>query len=314
MDNLPWNTFMYDNTQQTNFDGADYVVFYPQKRFVRFDLSYIIFGNPYTQIIKRALIFAYLNPSQSNETLKQIIIAINCKCQTTLSDSKIYEIYKEVLILKKDPQLLQIIQAAKPNAKEYRAFVLNPNVPQEQRNKIQGIARGQYRKKKAIEQIRNVINNWRVQWGKPTAKKIASKSKMRERKVASYLPLLKKEKQKATSLIVPKKKNKTFKLLWKTLIEWDLTNGVPTNKDLEKVTGIGLSTIEVYSPQFKKLKKKLREILKNKDDKRTSFTSYFAPFDDKNFVLQENDKNEKVVIDYINEIILDAQIEFFEIV
>ena len=99
--------------------------------------------------------------------------------------------------------------------------------------------------------------------------------------------------------------NKTFKLLWNTLLNWNLSNGVPTNKDLVKSTGLGLSTIEVYSPKLKMLKKKMRAVIKDKEDKRSKITSEFAPFDHKCYVNQGSD----VADELQNEMIIDSQFE-----
>ena len=117
------------------------------------------------------------------------------------------------------------------------------------------------------------------------------------------MPLLKAEREKAASIKIEKKPNKTFKLLWNTLLFWDLEKGVPTNADLAAATGVGLSTIEVYSPRLKSLKKKIRTAIKNTEEK--TITPHFAPFDSKGFVNNDPDEADEVQ----NELIMDLQCE-----
>ncbi|WP_282055670.1 hypothetical protein [Maribacter luteus] len=302
---LEWSTFNNNNVHTLDFKGADYLVYYPEKQFVHFHLPQILFGSTYQQLMRYLLTFIYLNPDQTDDVFKEVLIALHINCENKISDSEIQKILEEAILLKNDPDLETIVlQANKHEKKNFKGSVINPEVPSDKKGAIKGIARGDYQRTKTTEQIKTTLTNWNPYWGEPTNKLIANKAKLSLKQVNTYIPLLKSERKKASLIKKPRPSNKTFKLLWKTLLNWDLSIGIPTNKDLVKATGLGLSTIEVYSPSLKGLKKKIRAAIKDKNDNRTRMSIEFAPFDQKNYVNQEAGTTTEEIQ---NEMIEDSQ-------
>jgi len=303
---LDWSRFNYNNVHTLDFKDADYLVFYPKKQIITFHLPTLIIGSTYHQLMRYLLTFIYLNPDETEEVCKEVLIALHINCQNKISDTKIQEIFDEAILLMNHPDLEStVLLAYKPQQTCYKGYVINPEVAEEKMHGVKGIARGEYRRTKTKGRIQNVLENWNPYWGKPTNKIIAKRARLTLKQVSTYMPLLKSERKKASLIQKPKPMNKTFKMLWNTLLNWDLSNGVPTNKDLVKSTGLGLSTIEVYSPKLKMLKKKMRAVIKDKNDKRTKIISEFAPFDHKCYVNQESDVEDELQ----NEMLIGSQSE-----
>ena len=181
---------------------------------------------------------------------------------------------------------------------------MNPNLSKDRIEKVKGEARGKYRRIKTKEQLRSVLKNWRTEWGRPTNAKIAEKAKLSIKQANTYLPKLKAEREAAASLKKPKSQNQNFILLYRALLKWDLSKGVPTNADLAYFTGLTIDRVKKQSPRLKQLKKKIKS--KIKEGQTEPLSPYFAPFDSSNFVHQDEPRI-KHINAVQNEVILDLE-------
>ena len=293
---LDWSIFNYNNIHTLDFRGANYLVFYPRKQFIDFYLPSFIKGDTYDQLMRYLLTFIYLNPDQNEDVYKQVLTALHTNCQNKISDKRIQELFDEAILLKDDKDLETVVlQANALKKSSYKGYTINPAVPKDKKHSVKAAARGEFRRTRTKGQIETVLENWNPYWGKPTNKLIAEKAKLSTKQVNTYLPLLKEERKKAASIQKPKPANKTFQRLWNTLLNWDENLGKPTNKNLSKITGIRLSTIEVYSPKLKGIKAGIK---KNK-------TTFFDAFDSKGFVNNETEETDGVQ----NDLIMDLQFE-----
>ena len=278
---LDWSEFNYNNVHTLDFKGADYLIFYPEKQLLFFRLPSIIKGNPFEALRRHISTFICLNPDQSNEVYREVLKALNINSELKLSDLALDRLLEDALLLKDSPELKELIELDNSfNRTHYRRYVINPDVPKSKKASIKGVARGEYLKLKTQKKIRTTLESWSPYWGKPTNRLIASKANLSIKQVSTYMPELKAERQRAATLKKAKPANKTLRHLANTLLNWDENLGKPTNKNLSKITGIGLSTIEGYSPKLKGLKKKIRD---NK-------TTFFDAFDSKNFIVRQKER------------------------
>lgn len=311
--NLQWDNYIYDERRSLDFGNLNYLVFYPKKQLVRYYTIKSISGDAYKQIIKRALCFAFLNPEQPDEVIGGICKVINTNCTNKLEIDELLEVIEEVMDLRKDPELENMVRSQARSERDYKGYVINPDLPEERVNQIKGIALGEYRKERALTQLRNLLNNWKGEWVRPSNSNLAKKLKWKISKVNRYTPELKKEKQDALERKALPVKNNYFMLLSNILLKWNLNKGVPTNKDLAKNTVLGLRTIEKVSPQLKGLKQRLRKAFNDKNDNRESLVGHFPPFDSNNYVMTLIEWKREKIMDYENEIYNEILIEAQEV-
>lgn len=277
---LDWSSFNYSNVHTLDFKGADYLIFYPKKQLLFFHLPTLIKGNPFEAVRWYIGTFICLNPDQSNEVYREVITALNINCQQKLSDLALGQILEDVIRLKESQELKELILLENSfNRTHYRGYVINPEVPKSKRASTKGVARGEYLSKKTQEKIRTTLDNWSPYWGKPTNAEIAKRARLSLKQVNTYMPELKSERKRAAALKKTRPANKTLRQLFNTLLNWDGSLGKPTNKNLAKITGIGLSTIEVYSPKLKGVK----AMAKNRK------ATFFDAFDSKNFIVGQKE-------------------------
>jgi hypothetical protein len=181
------DSLYYDEIHLLDFKGKDFLVFYPKKQIVRFHINWIGGKDEsrYNYAAETFTNFLYLNPGRDPEIKYKALEEINRKCIHPFTDRELGELFEDCIALSQEPDFKELVLAQSCRKKNYRAYVLNPNL-EDNLNSTRGAAMGAYKREKALVTLVNVIRNWNPRWGKMTNENLAVKSRFELSKVNHY--------------------------------------------------------------------------------------------------------------------------------
>jgi len=186
------DSLYHDESHLLDFKGEDFLVFYPKKQIVRFHIN-LIGGTDEARYNYTAEIFTnflYLNPGRDSDINYMVLEEINSKCIYPFTDRELGELFEDCIALSQEPDFKELVLAQSCRKKNYRAYVLNPNL-ERNLSSTRGAAMGAYKRRKALVNLVTIINNWNPRWGKMTNTGLAVKSGFKLKKVEEYSKMAK---------------------------------------------------------------------------------------------------------------------------
>ena len=172
---------VYNENYKFHFGNSDYILFEEKIPTVEVYIPHVIpIGLELFLISRIGNNMCYLNPALRNERLHYYLFHLNTLCQEPLSEKIINEIYLE---LNKNSQLGLI----EPIYTNQRKVIFNKDCPIEIRNRVKAIASGKVKTKKTYKLIDDALNEWDLNIGKITNKKLAKFAGVHENTIKKYI-------------------------------------------------------------------------------------------------------------------------------
>ena len=182
-----YNNVRYDNLEDYDLEGKDYEVFDEVVMFSKFFIPQVIKVNRYWTISTTVHQLMALNPDLGLEDATRFIDVLNSRCSEALPKAEINKIKRDIEQKIEEGNLSPI-----PNWKRHTAF--SDNVSTRERQAIGAKVTGRNRRKKTKEKIQECLDDWDLNMGRVTNKKIAEITGLAKKTVDKYSKIFKDQK------------------------------------------------------------------------------------------------------------------------
>lgn len=199
-ENAKVSKIKWNNLNDYELGGKRYVYFQEKEWFVKIFIPAKI-ASGRRNITISALInnFLYLNPSTSVEVTQRFVLALNERCDSPLNHEEITRIYKRKFKELESGEL-------KPIYNFPRSFIFSPEVKKDERAALVGFHLGKARSEKSQCLIIECLENWDLNNGKITNKKVADFTELCVNTVSSHMKTFKPLKDEINRVIKEGKK------------------------------------------------------------------------------------------------------------
>ena len=177
-----YNNIRYDNLKDYDLEGKDYEVFDEEVWFSKFFIPEVIKSHRYNKISTIVHQLMALNPDLGLEDATRFIDVLNGRCSEPLPKAEINKIKRDIERKMEEGDLVPI-----DNWKRYTLF--SENVPTRERQTIGAKIASRNKKRKTLAKIQECLDNWDLNLGRVTNKKIAELTGLAKKTVDKYSKL-----------------------------------------------------------------------------------------------------------------------------
>lgn len=169
----------YDNIEDYNLNGNDYVVFEEEEMFSKLFFPVEIRTNRYSKISTTVHQYMALNPDQPLDAGIKLIDVLNARCSTSLPELEINKIKRD---LEKKVQTGDLTPI--PNWGRYTVF--SEKVSSKERQVIGAKVAGRNKRRNTMQKIQKCLDDWDLNLGRVTNRKIADMTGLATKTVDKY--------------------------------------------------------------------------------------------------------------------------------
>jgi hypothetical protein len=172
---LRWN-----NLDEYEIEG-DYLIFDGKEPVVVVFVPEVIYkGSRYKTVSLLIHNLCYLNPWLDERRIYGLVKTINQRCEEPLGKAELLKIHADIVEKIKEGKLEPIYTGE-------RKIIFCPNCPDHKKRKMMGVASGMVRRDKTLEKIQNALNDWDLNFGKVTNKKLAEAAGVHPNTIKKHL-------------------------------------------------------------------------------------------------------------------------------